>query len=54
LFTHPTIGRLLMRSFRFFPGSLSQGLCAARVFWVAFSLLLAALVGHTAARAEVA
>ena len=43
-----------MRSFRFFPGSLSQGLCAARVLWVAFSLVLAALVGHTAARAEVA
>ena len=44
-----------MRSFRFFPGSLSQGLCAARVLRVGlFSLMLAAFVGHSAARAEVA
>jgi len=44
-----------MRSFRFFPGSLSQVLCAARVLRVGlFSLVLAAFVGHSAARAEVA
>ena len=44
-----------MRSFRFFPGSLSQVLCAARVLRVGlFSLVLAAFVGHPAARAEVA
>ena len=44
-----------MRSFRFFPGSLSQVLCAARVLRVClFSLVLAAFVGHPAARAEVA